>query len=114
MVIIDPNRANALFETYLGKIACFDPLGDNIANTVSGVAYQDDSTVVSIYETPEFHELCDLTRSWYEAGYYASDAATTTATTAELLMSGNCFGTFCGLGNPEDCRTIYYKLWTSF
>lgn len=101
MVIIDPNRANALFETYLGKIACFDPLGDNIANTVSGVAYQDDSTVVSIYETPEFRELCDLTRSWYEAGYYASDAATTTATTAELLMSGNCFGTFCGLGNPK-------------
>lgn len=101
MVIIDPNRANALFETYLGKIACFDPLGDNITGTVSGVAYQDDPTVVNIYETPEYIELCNLTRSWYDAGYYASDAATTTATTAELLMSGNCFGTFCGLGNPK-------------
>lgn len=101
MVIIDPNRSNALFETYLGKIACFDPLGDNITSTVSGVAYQDDPTVVNMYKTPEFKELCNLTRSWYEKGYYASDAATTTATTAELLMSGNCFGTFCGLGNPK-------------
>lgn len=101
MIIIDPNRANALFETYLGKIAGFDPLGDNITSTVSGVAYQDDPTVVNIYETPEYLELCNLTRSWYQDGYYASDAATTTATTAELLMSGNCFGTFCGLGNPK-------------
>ena len=101
MVIIDPNRANALFESYLGKIACIDPLGDNIANPVSGVAYQDDATVVNMYETSDFIDLCNLTHSWYEAGYYASDAATTTATTAELLMSGNCFGTFCGLGNPK-------------
>ena len=101
MTIIDPNRANALLETYLGKIVKFDPLGDNIAYSVSGTAYQDDSKVVNMYETPEYIELCKLTRSWYEAGYYASDAATTTATTAELLMSGNCFGTFCGLGNPK-------------
>lgn len=101
MTIIDPNRANALLETYLGKIVKFDPLGDNIAYSVSGTAYQDDSKVVNMYETPEYVELCNLTHSWYEAGYYASDAATTTATTAELLMSGNCFGTFCGLGNPK-------------
>ena len=101
MTIIDPNRANALFESYLGKIDKIDPLGDNIASSVSGVAYQDNATVVDIYETTDFKELCELTRSWFEAGYYASDAATTTATTAELLMSGNCFGTFCGLGNPK-------------
>ena len=101
MTIIDPNRANALFESYLGKIAKIDPLGDNIASSVSGVAYQDNATVVDMYETTDFKELCELTRSWFEAGYYASDAATTTATTAELLMSGNCFGTFCGLGNPK-------------
>lgn len=101
MTIIDPNRANALFESYLGKIDKIDPLGDNIASPVSGVAYQDNATVVDMYETTDFKELCELTRSWFEAGYYASDAATTTATTAELLMSGNCFGTFCGLGNPK-------------
>lgn len=101
MTIIDPNRANALFESYLGKIDKIDPLGDNIASSVSGVAYQDNATVVDIYETTDFKELCELTRSWFEAGYYASDAATTTATTAELLMSGNCFGTFCGPGNPK-------------
>ncbi|MDO4285090.1 MAG: ABC transporter substrate-binding protein [Eubacteriales bacterium] len=101
MIVIDPNRANALFETYLGKIAGFDPLGDNITYSIAGVAYQDNSTVVNIYDTPEFRDLANLTRSWYQAGYFSADAATTTATTAELLMSGNCFGTFCGLGNPN-------------
>lgn len=98
MIIIDPNRSNALFETYLGKIADIDPLGGDITSSFSGVAYQDDPTVVNMFETQDFIDLCNLTHSWYEKGYFASDAATTTATTAELLMSGNCFGTFCGLG----------------
>ena len=101
MVIIDPNRADSMFGTYLGSRVGFDGLGDSNTSNVSGVAYQGDATVVDIYETPEFKEVCDLARSWFEAGYYANDAATTTATTAELLMSGNCFGTFCGLGNPK-------------
>ncbi len=101
MIIIDPNRSNALFETYLGKIADIDPLGGDITSSFSGVAYQDDPTVVNMFETQDFIDLCNLTHSWYEKGYFASDAATTTATTAELLMSGNCFGTFCGLGNPK-------------
>lgn len=101
MIVIDPNRANALFETYLGKIACIDPLGGDITSAFSGVAYQDDPTVVNMFESKDFIDLCNLTHSWYEKGYFASDAATTTATTAELLMSGNCFGTFCGLGNPK-------------
>lgn len=101
MILIDPNRANALFEGYLGRYKKIDPLGDNIAETLSGVALQNNPKVVNMYETDEFAELCNLTRSWYEAGYFASDAASTTATTAELLMSGNCFGTFCGLGNPK-------------
>ena len=80
MTIIDPNRANALCESYLDKFDKIDPLGHNIASSVSGVAYQDNATVVDIYETTDFKELCELTRSWFEAGYYASDAATTTAT----------------------------------
>lgn len=102
MIIIDPNRANALFEGYLGRYKRIDPLGDKIDFSVAGVVHMDgDPTVVNIYEDPDYIELCNLTRSWYEAGYFASDAATTTATTAELLMSGNCFGTFCGLGNPN-------------
>lgn len=54
-----------------------------------------------MYETEDFVNICNLARDWYNAGYYASDAATSTATTAELFMSGNCFGTFCGLGNPK-------------
>lgn len=82
MVIIDPNRADSMFGTYLGSRVGFDGLGDSNTSNVSGVAYQGDATVVDIYETPEFKEVCDLARSWFEAGYYANDAATTTATTA--------------------------------
>lgn len=106
MIIIDPNRANALFEGYLGKVSRIDPLGDKIDYTVSGVAYVDgEPKVQNMYELDDFITLCNMTRSWYQAGYFASDAATTTATTAELLMSGNCFGTFCGLGNPNIAKT---------
>ena len=101
MIILDPNRASTLFETYLGKIVEIDPIGDNIGYPVSGVAYQTDPTVVNMYETQDFRDICEFARDWYEKGYYSSDAATTTATSAELLMSGNCFGTFCGLGNPQ-------------
>lgn len=101
MIIIDPNRANDNFGNYLGKVAYIDPLGDNIQAPVSGVAYQKEPTVVNMYETEDFVNVCNLARDWYNAGYYASDAATSTATTAELFMSGNCFGTFCGLGNPK-------------
>lgn len=102
MIVIDPNRANAIFESYLCKVERIDPLGDKPDYSVSGAAYIDgDPIVVNMYETDSFKEAANLTRSWYQAGYFASDAATTTATTAELLMSGNCFGTFCGLGNPN-------------
>ncbi len=101
MIIIDPNRANALIDAYLGKMIGIDPLGGDISYAFSGVAYQDDPTVVNMFETQDYIDFCNLTHSWYEKGYFASDAATTTATTAELLMSGNCFGTFCGLGNPK-------------
>ncbi|MDO4268125.1 MAG: ABC transporter substrate-binding protein [Eubacteriales bacterium] len=102
MIIIDPNRANSIFESYLCKVERIDPLGDKPDYSLSGVAYIDEEPkVVNMYETESFKKAANLTRSWYEAGYFASDAATTTATTAELLMSGNCFGTFCGLGNPN-------------
>lgn len=87
---------------FFSRSGIFDPLGDgNIKESVSGTAYQDDATIVNLYETPEYKTYANMMKEWSEKGYWASDAATTTATEAELYMSGNCFGGFTGLGNPK-------------
>lgn len=101
MMILVPQSAQMFSEIYLGRTGIFDALGDNITSSVSGVAYQDNPTVYNMYETPEYIEYSKMMREWYNKGYWPSDAATTTATEAELYMSGNCFSGFTGLGNPK-------------
>lgn len=101
MIIIDSNRADGIFEAILCMGHHIDGLGEGTMANISGVVRENDPTIINIYESEEFREACELTRSWYEAGYFAKDAATTTATAAELLMSGNCFSIFVGLGNPQ-------------
>lgn len=101
MILIDNTRADGIFEALLNCTDHIDGLGEGDMANISGVAREGDPTVINIYETEEFRAACELTRSWYEAGYFAKDAATTTATAAELLMSGNCFSIFVGLGNPQ-------------
>lgn len=101
MILIDNTRADGIFEALLNCTDHIDGLGEGTMQNISGVAREGDPTVINIYETEEFKAACELTRSWYEAGYFAKDAATTTATAAELLMSGNCFSIFVGLGNPQ-------------
>ena len=104
MILIDNTRADVIFSAILGCTDHFDGLGEGIVANISGVAREGDPTVVNIYETEEFRKACELSRSWYEAGYFAKDAATTTATAAELLMSGNCLSIFVGLGNPQSAK----------
>jgi putative aldouronate transport system substrate-binding protein len=101
MIIIDNTRADGIFEAILNCTDHIDGLGEGTMANISGVAREGDPTVINIYETEEFRKACELSRSWYEAGYFAKDAATTTATAAELLMSGNCLSIFVGLGNPK-------------
>lgn len=45
----------------------FDPLGDgNIKESVSGTAYQDDATIVNLYETPEYKTYANMMKEWSE------------------------------------------------
>ena len=101
MVINDPNRMNNVFSAYLQNTMHMDALGNDAANPFSGVAFGDDPTVVNAFETQEFKDLANLLRSWNKSGYFTKDAATSTATTAELASSGNLFSMFAGLGNPK-------------
>lgn len=102
MTILNHGSGGMFNEIFFSRSGIFDPLGDgNIKESVSGTAYQDDATIVNLYETPEYKTYANMMKEWSEKGYWASDAATTTATEAELYMSGNCFGGFTGLGNPK-------------
>jgi putative aldouronate transport system substrate-binding protein len=106
MVLCDPNRANVAFQAYLQDTLHMDPLGGDSSNAFSGVVMGDDATVVNLYEREEFKAIASLMREWYQAGYFPSDAATSTATTAELASSGNLFSMFAGLGNPKIAATF--------
>ena len=101
MVICDPNRANVAFQAYLQDTEHLDPLTGDSSNPFAGGVFGETPTVVNVYETEQFRTIANLMRSWYEAGFFPSDAATSTATTAELASSGNLFSMFAGLGNPK-------------
>lgn len=49
-----------------------DPVGLYLLNSDK----KDDFKVVSLYDTPRYKELADLTRKWYKAGYINQDATT--------------------------------------
>lgn len=101
MVLNDPNRMNNVFCAYLQSTMQMDALGNDAANPFSGVVFGEDPTVVNAFETKEFQDIANLLRTWNKDGYFAKDAATSTATTAELASSGNLFSMFAGLGNPK-------------
>lgn len=101
MVINDPNRMNNVFSAHLQNTKQMDALGNDAANPFSGVAFGDEPVVVNAFETQEFKDLAGLLRTWNQDGYFTKDAATSTATTAELASSGNLFSMFAGLGNPK-------------
>lgn len=67
-----------------------------------GVLIGDDTTVQDFYSSERFKNSTSLLREWYEAGYIMKDAATTTSTVSELMLSGNYFGTFTVNANPPE------------
>ena len=101
MVLCDPTRAYVAFQAYLQDTEHMDPLGGDSSNAFSGVVFGEDSKVVNAYESDQFKTIANLMRDWYKAGYFPSDAATSTATTAEMASAGNLFSMFAGLGNPK-------------
>ncbi len=78
--------------------------------------YGQDTTVVNLYETDLYRELCSTLREWYLAGYTDRDTATSSQTGGDLMKAGKAFCTI-STGNPGteaeyeantgyDCATI--------
>lgn len=66
-----------------------------------GVLMGDELTVVDYFATPEFANICNLARDWYNKGLVMKDAATTSSTAAELMASGNYFCYIASYSYPE-------------
>lgn len=91
----------------------WDTLTDNLGVLMN---YGQDTTVVNLYETDEYRELCLALREWYVAGYTDRDTATSTQTGGDMMKAGVAFCTV-STGNPGieteyesntgyDCATI--------
>jgi putative aldouronate transport system substrate-binding protein len=66
-----------------------------------GVLMGDELKVVDYYATPEFANICNLARDWFNKGLVMKDAATTSSTAAELMASGNYFCYIASYSYPE-------------
>ena len=77
-----------------------DYLTDSYERPV-GVLLGDNLTVVDLYSTDMFKELCQTARNWYQNGISMKDAATTTSAAAELMSSGNYFCYIAAYSYPE-------------
>lgn len=62
-----------------------DALGDGFGVLPN---YDNGLKVVNWYETPEYAQLLNTVRRWYQAGYIAKDAATNTETQYNLIKAG--------------------------
>ena len=56
--------------------------------------YGQSTEVVNLYETEEFREFANLMYEWNQAGYFSSDAATTTEALQSMIKAGNTFSYF--------------------
>lgn len=82
-----------------------DYLGDS-CYTPCGVLMGDSKTVVNIFETEEYMEMCKLARLWHEEGLIMQDLATTTLSNIEILAGGNSFANITLQGSaPEGVAT---------
>jgi putative aldouronate transport system substrate-binding protein len=67
----------------------FDQLGDFL-----GVMSFKDKKVINMFEDPDYIQALELVREWYEAGYIAKDAATSTDTPESMIKANKAFGFF--------------------
>jgi len=74
-----------------------DGLGCSVA---SGVLMGTDSTtLVNMFETPEYYEFLQTVRQWYLNGYLLRDAAVTDQDPVSLLVAGRTAGMFGDIQN---------------
>jgi putative aldouronate transport system substrate-binding protein len=79
--------ADTMLGLYFDRI--WDSLGDNL-----GVVMMNDQslTVVNGFDTAEYKEIVTRLHRWYNAGYIAEDAATTTVGGAGAVNAGTAYG----------------------
>lgn len=94
----------SIIDTYMNSY--FDNLGDGFG-VLPG--YDNGLKVVNMYETPEYAKLLNTVRRWYQAGYIAKDAATSTETQYNLVKAGKAFSFIShmkpGIENQESKMT---------
>lgn len=84
-------------------------MGDSLGDMLGILAPNDtEGKVVNRFELPEYREIIELLRSWYEAGYINPDAATTKVTFLEAVKSNICAGYVNAMhpGQPEKHSTM--------
>lgn len=71
---------------------------DNLGDGMGVLMLEDNNTtVVNLYETPQYREAVELARKWYNAGYIAPDAATSQEGYVALMKAGKGFGYFSNM-----------------
>lgn len=70
--------------------------------TPKGVMVNDDFVVQDYYSLPEFKEVCDVARTWYNEGLILKDAATTASSATELMNSEISFCYLAAYSYPEE------------
>lgn len=75
----------------------WDPLGDDLVNLGVLPNMAQETTVVNLYETPEYQELATTMYDWMQEGLIQADAVNTTETATTLLTAETAFGYFTNL-----------------
>ena len=65
----------------------------------------DSTTLVNVYETEKYREICKLMESWNQKGYIAKDAITETDNFMTLCKAGKAFSTLAS----ENIHDVYVK-----
>jgi putative aldouronate transport system substrate-binding protein len=76
-----------------------------------GVVIGDEPTVVNLYESQAFIDVCNLMKRWYDKGYMPKDMATSTMRGMDYLFAQRAFSTFAsyaGTGEMGPMLTVTY------
>ena len=76
-----------------------DGLGDNFGVLPD---FGQTTEIVNWFETDQCLTFCNLSRDWFEAGYYSADAATNQDSGETLMRAGNLFSYFTAIKPNTD------------
>ncbi len=96
--VVPVNKGDSGIARTIGEV---DFLTDDLFSP-KGVLKGDSMEVVDYYSLPEFKDVCDLARVWYNEGLILQDAATTTSTSSELMNAENSFCYIAAYSYPPE------------